>query len=117
MRIRIVAALVLTMLCAPALLANCQECAEWFDPQSLQWCLYCVPSYCGLFQCDIGQYSGVLDYCREGPAGNDQCFTVNVGCVEEPQALRFDETWRLKGVRVNRSKKTTEPPAAGARIG
>lgn len=34
--------------------------------------------------------------------------TPNVGCV----ALKFDETWRLKDVRIFRSKKTIEPAAS-----
>lgn len=37
---------------------------------------------------------------------------MRIRCVAEPQALNFDETWRLKDVRVFRSKKTIEPAAA-----
>jgi hypothetical protein len=111
MRIRIIAALVLTIVCAPTLLANCQECDDYYDWQANRWCLYCAPSYCGFFQCSIGTYSGVLDYCQAGYTGNDECYTPNVGCPAEPQALRFDETWRLKDVRVFRPKKATVPAA------
>lgn len=113
MRMRIIAALILTVVCAPAAFANCQECDDYWDWQARQWCLFCAPSYCGFFQCSIGQYSGVLDYCAPGPPGNDECFTPNVGCVAEPMALKFDETWRLKDVRVIKPNK----PAAAAKIG
>jgi len=112
MRTRVIAALILTIVCAPTLFANCQDCVEYFDPQALRWCLTCAWSDCGFFQCTMHQYGGVLDFCAPGPPGNDECFTPNVGCVAEPMALNFDRTWRLKDVRVTRSQKTTEPAAA-----
>lgn len=82
-------------------LLACEDCAEYFDYQSEEWCPYCETVNCGFFNCDIRQY-GSVDYCTGDDSG---CFTLNRGCPiertwQEVRGPRLSETWRLASVRI-----------------
>lgn len=83
----------------------CEDCDEYFDYQSLDWCLNCQDTACGFFNCWVQEQNvaggGTQDYC----AGDDYgCFENGYACIQEPRDIRLparlDETWRLARVRV-----------------
>lgn len=87
----------------------CQECSEYFDYQTLNWCLYCVESRCGYFACQIEQY-GSMDFCT----GDGGCFEYGGHCPDEPQPVapdggesRLATKWRLETVRVSGAVPTS----------
>lgn len=96
----------------------CEDCSDSFDPQALDWCMYCHGSYCGFFSCWIQdaptQDGGTMEEC----AGDAyECFENDRGCEQEPMMrLRpLDETWRLARVRVLQPRILRVPVTTKAR--
>lgn len=82
--------------------AACEECKQYFEWQSTQWCWYCEEySSCGYFDCRIEESWFGDEYCT----GDDgSCFEYGGNCAAEPSvdARPLDESWRLTNVRVIR---------------
>ena len=84
----VAAVLIALCLYAPPAQA-CEECAEYFDYQSLHWCPYCRSSNCGYFSCEIRQIFGGPDYCT----GDDQ------GCSRTKVPITAARTFSNHGFR------------------
>ena len=53
----------------------CEKCAQYWDWQAENWCLYCEYAYCGWFACNVYQSSWGFDYCDSPYGSNDYgCF-------------------------------------------
>lgn len=113
------------ILCAAFILATsyavpsmaCEECAQYFDYQSLNWCSFCQYSSCGYFNCEILFGS----FCT----GDDpSCFEYGGHCSTEcdpddPNSCvlhqtRLDESWRLIRVHVDHPQPPRAPVKAAA---
>jgi hypothetical protein len=80
----------------------CQQCYEYFDYQSLDWCLYCAETNCGWEECNIVELNPGDESCS---FAGEHCFTTSKHCPFEPQVelkmpKPLDQTWRLARVRV-----------------
>lgn len=101
----------------------CEECAQYFDYQSLSWCSYCRVSYCGFFNCRIRNYYYFGDYCEGDDAG---CFEYGGGCPgecnpDDPNSCvlhqaRLDEAWRLLRVSVHNPGQGRAPMKAAQHV-
>ncbi len=108
--------LVFALYAAPA--RACADCEDYFDYQTLTWCAFCAPTYCGFFNCGIEQ---MCPGCNDTCTGDDYgCFEYGGGCEQEPEvrvAPVLEDQWRLTRVRVYQKRPEAARPSSAANRG